>query len=237
MERIGWWRTSFGEAEINRLRVSVLNKNISQGPVTEEFEADIARYLNVPYVVATTSGSAAIYLALTSLGLKQGDEVIIPDRTWIATAHAVMLAGATPVLCDVRSDVPVFDLEDVERKITAKTKILLPVHLNGRSTDMSALKNIAQKHDLFVVEDACQALFSKSPQGYLGTTSDAGCFSLGTTKLIATGQGGFVVTHDKTRYERLKLLRNHGVSNYYADKWNCFGFNFKFTDLLASFGI
>lgn len=234
---IRWWKTSFGEAEIRKLAEAVTKEHISQGPVTAEFEERISKALDVPYAVATTSGSAALVLALMSLGIGPGDEVIIPNRTWIATAHAALLVGARVVLADVRSDIPIIGLTEVEEKVSQRTKAVIPVHINGRGVDMEEMAILSKRHGLFIIEDACQALFSRNSCGFLGTQSDIGCFSLGVTKLISTGQGGVAVTRSEKIYERMRLARNHGVVDLFADRWVGFGFNFKFTDLLASFGL
>ena len=204
MPKVSWWRTSLGEEEIQKLRQSVSEEHISQGPVTEEFETRFAEALNVPYAVATTSGSVAILLALMALGIGRDDEVIMPDRTWIATAHAALFLGAKPVLVDVRPDVPTIDVAQIKSKITDRTKAIIPVHINGRGGDMEEIQTLAIEYGLLVVEDACQALFSKNSAGFLGTQSDAGCFSLGVGKLISTGQGGVVVTRSRDTYEKLK---------------------------------
>ena len=234
---ISWWRTSFGDREVEKLRESVQKECIGQGLVTEEFEEEISLALNVPFVVATTNGSAALYMALLSLGIGHGDEVIIPNRTWIASANAILLTGAKVVLVDVRSDLPLIDVAQIQSKITTQTKALMPVHLNGRSADMQEIQRLAEKFGIPIIEDACQAFFSSNSSGYLGTQSDVGCFSLGLTKLVSTGQGGFVVTKNRDVYERLKFIRNHGVTDEFAESYDQFGFNFKFTDLLASFGL
>ena len=234
---ISWWRTSFGDREVEKLRESVQKECIGQGLVTEEFEEEISLALNVPFVVATTNGSAALYMALLSLGIGHGDEVIIPNRTWIASANAILLTGAKVVLVDVRSDLPLIDVAQIQSKITTQTKALMPVHLNGRSADMQGIQRLAEKFGIPIIEDACQAFFSSNFNGYLGTQSDVGCFSLGVTKLVSTGQGGFVVTKNRDVYERLKCIRNHGVTDEFTESYDQFGFNFKFTDLLASFGL
>lgn len=234
---ISWWRTSFGDREVEKLRESVQKECIGQGLVTEEFEEEISLALNVPFVVATTNGSAALYMALLSLGIGHGDEVIIPNRTWIASANAILLTGAKVVLVDVRSDLPLIDVAQIQSKITTQTKALMPVHLNGRSADMQGIQRLAEKFGIPIIEDACQAFFSSNSSGYLGTQSDVGCFSLGVTKLVSTGQGGFVVTKNRDVYERLKCIRNHGVTDEFTESYDQFGFNFKFTDLLASFGL
>jgi dTDP-4-amino-4,6-dideoxygalactose transaminase len=192
--------------------------------------------MDVPYAVATTSGTMALMLAFVALGIKPGDEVIIPDRTFIATAHAALVLGAKIVLVDCLPDSPALDVSKVREKITPKTKAIVPVHLNGRSVDMSALHQIAKEHNLLVIEDAAQAPFSHNQFGYLGAQSDAGCFSLGMTKLISTGQGGMVITSNPQTYEQLKLVRTHGVSDVFEGDFNKVGFNCKFTDIQASIG-
>lgn len=156
---ISWWRTSFGDREVEKLRESVQKECIGQGLVTEEFEEEISLALNVPFVVATTNGSAALYMALLSLGIGHGDEVIIPNRTWIASANAILLTGAKVVLVDVRSDLPLIDVAQIQSKITTQTKALMPVHLNGRSADMQGIQRLAEKFGIPIIEDACQAFF------------------------------------------------------------------------------
>lgn len=234
---IRWWRTSFGREEVRGITQAIADEHISQGPLTARFESAFARSLGVPYAVATTSGSAALMMALMALGVGPGDEVILPNRTFVATAHAALLLGAKVVLVDVLPHITALDVSQVERRITRRTKAIMPVHLSGRAVDMAALRKVARKHGVSVVEDACQALFSRGHGGFLGTLSDAGCFSLGVTKLISTGQGGVVVTRSRKIYEQLKLVRNHGVADTFEAVYGVKGFNFKFTDLQASLGL
>ncbi len=226
-----------GEEEAAAIARSIANENISQGEMTAEFEAQISRLLGVPYTVATTSGSAAIVLALLAAGVGPGDEVIVPNRTWIATAHAPLLIGAKVVLIDVAKDTLLMDVAQLESKITKKTKAIIPVHLNGRSVDMEAVNRIASSHGIKVIEDAAQALCSKNKAGNLGKQSFAGCFSLSVAKIITTGQGGFVVTHDESTYHRLRLIRTHGISDVINCSFTMPGFNFRFTDIQASIGL
>lgn len=234
---IHWWRTSLGSAEIEGLTHAVSSRQISQGPLTVEFEAAIAAALQVPFAVATTSGSAALLMALLALDVGRDDEVIVPNRTFVATAHAALLIGAKVVLVDTLPDRPTMDVRQVERCITPRTRAIVPVHLNGRAVDIEGIRALARERGIRVVEDAAQALFSKTTRGYLGTEGDAGCFSLGMTKLISTGQGGVVVTRSAEVYAKLKLIRNHGVTDGLSDEYPRMGFNFKFTDLLASVGL
>lgn len=237
-DMINWWQTSFGEEEVSHVVQSIRNQNISQGKVTREFELRLSEYLGVDHVVATSSGSTALMLSLIAVGISPGDEVIVPNRTWIATAHAAHLLGAKVVLVDVEPNRPVLNLADLEAKITPRTKAIMPVHMNGRAVDMKALKTVAKKHGLHIIEDAAQAIGSKNESGFLGTQSDIGCFSLSVAKTIATGQGGFAVTNRKELAQRLRAIRTHGVENVIEPKeWNIAGFNFRFTDIQASIGL
>lgn len=237
-KKIPWWRTSFGEEEIQRIADSIRNECISQGKVTAQFERNLAEFLEIEHVIAVSNGSIALMMALMALGIVPGDEVIVPNRTWIATAHAVHLLGAKVILVDVEPDRPIIDAKQIEECITSKTKGMIPVHLNGRSADMEKIRDIARRHSLFVIEDAAQAIGSRNADGYLGTQSDVGCFSLSVTKTIATGQGGFAATNDIELAKRMRAIRTHGVENVKEpESWMMPGFNFRFTDLQASIGI
>jgi dTDP-4-amino-4,6-dideoxygalactose transaminase len=234
---ISWWRTTFGEEEIDRVAKAIKGEHLSQGPIVVEFEELLAEYFGVPYVVATTSGSVAILMALMAAGIGPGDEVLVPNRTWIATAHAPVVLGASVKLVDVEAERPIIDSSKIEEAMTLRTKAIIPVHLNGRSADMREINRIAQKYGLRVIEDAAQAMGSRNADGLLGTQSDMGCFSLSVAKIIATGQGGFVVTRDKSLYEKLIAIRTHGVGSVIDAQWTQLGFNFRFTDVLAAIGI
>lgn len=236
--QINWWRTSFGEEEIRRVAESIRTECVSQGKVTREFEQKLEDFLQVRHVVAVASGSVALLSALMAIEIKPGDEVIVPNRTWIATAHAVKLLGAKVIPVDVEVDRPIIDANQVSHAITSRTRAIIPVHMNGRSADMRQIREIAKQNHLFVIEDAAQAIASKNADGFLGTQSDIGCFSLSVAKTIATGQGGFAVTNNDSLAEKLRSIRTHGVENVKdPGKWVMAGFNFRFTDVLASIGI
>lgn len=237
MDKIHWWRTTFGRPEVDRISEAVANENISLGEVTQAFESQLARRLGTEHAVATTSGSTALLVALESLGIGEGDEVIVPNRTWIATAHAIQRVGAKPVLVDVRSDLPILDEANIEDALTPRTRAILPVHLNGRGVDMRRVTELAEKHDLVVVEDASQALFSKGDSGMLGTLSHAGAFSLSVAKLISTGQGGFVVTDDEEVANRARRIRRHGVTDVLHPEFTTPGFNYRITDIQSAIGL
>lgn len=236
-QRVPWWRTRFGEAEIRRVASAIEGEHISQGALTAEFEHELARILGVPHVVATTSGSMALLMALMATGIRAGDEVIVPNRTWIATAHAPYLLGAKPVFVDVEAGRPIIDAGRIEEHITPRTRAILPVHLNGRAADMAEIQRVAEKHGLTVIEDAAQAFMSRNAAGWLGTQSALGCFSLSVAKLIATGQGGFIAVRDQTLYDKLLALRTHGIASVIHPVWEQPGFNFRFTDIQAAIGL
>lgn len=234
---ISWWRTQFGAEELASIENAIADENISMGYVTAQFEKELAAALDVPYAVAVTSGSMALLLAMVALGVEKDDEVIIPNRTFIATAHAALLVGAKVVLVDTKAANSNIDASQIEAKITTRTKAIIPVHLNGRSCDMGEINRIAAKYKLAVIEDAAQAIFSRCADGCLGTLGDVGCFSLGMTKLISSGQGGLVVTRDRETYEKLTLVRNHGVVDTFDGNYSMPGFNGKITDIQSAAGI
>ncbi|MBI3553529.1 MAG: DegT/DnrJ/EryC1/StrS family aminotransferase [Elusimicrobia bacterium] len=234
---IPYWKTVVGEAEAEMAKKAVLAGHLSMGRETEEFERRFAQILGMPYAVCTTSGSAAIYMAVAAAGIGPGDEVLVPNRTFVATAHSVLLAGASVRLVDVHNDDPLIDEDAIESRVTKKTRAIIVVHLNGNSADMAKVRRVAKKHGLTVIEDAAQAFYSQDGRGFLGAQSDLGCFSLGVTKFITTGQGGVVVTRSAKLHEELLLARNHGVVGTYKAEYPRFGFNLKFSDVLASVGL
>ncbi len=236
---IPWWRIEFGSAEVNAVSRAIRDECISQGPVTRLFERRLMEHLGVRHVVATSSGSAAIAMSLMVLNVGRGDQVIVPNRGWIATANAVQLLGAEPVFADVEKKRPVLEVRALEKLITKRTKVIVPAHLNGRSVRMAPIHRLAREHGLSIVEDAAQALFSKNGKGYLGTQGDLGCFSLSMAKICSTGQGGFVVTNDDHIAYRLRAIRTHGVENVIdPGAWGSeLGFNFRITDVQSSLGL
>lgn len=213
---------------------------INEGDVTTEFENEIAELVDAKHAIATTSGTAAIFLGLAAVGIGHGDEVLVPDVTFIATANAVTLAGATPILVDVAADSLNMCLESADKALTSRTKGIVPVHVSGRGADMRTIMEFAQAHRLFVVEDAAEALLSKHDGRYLGTFGHAGCFSFSPNKTITTGQGGMIVTNDDELAIRLRQLKDQGrpVRGTGGDDLHpAIGFNFKLTNLQAAVGL
>jgi perosamine synthetase len=238
--KIPWWVPEIGSKEYDLVK-GVLDSNyINDGDVTEQFEHQLAQLLDVKYVVAVTSGTTAITLALAGLGVGVGDEVLVPDVTFIATANAVKLAGAKPVLVDVDPRTLNIDPEAAERAVTARTRAIVPVHVSGRAAAMDAILTLARRHGLFVVEDAAEGFLSRHGGRYLGTLGHAGCLSFSPNKTITTGQGGAVLTNDDRLHVRLRELKDQGrpVRGTGGDDiHHSIGYNFKFTNLQAAVGL
>lgn len=238
--RVAWWTPVFGRAEGQGVLDVLESGFVNDGPVTAALERRLATILDVPHAVATTSGTAALFLALAAVGLGPGDEVIVPDVTFVATANAVRLTGATPVLADVDPASFCLDPRAAERVLTPRTRAIVPVHVSGRPGPLDALVAFARRHDLFVVEDAAEALGSRLNGRALGTIGHAGAFSFTANKLITTGQGGLVVTRDPAISRRLRMLKDQGRAERGTggpDVHTAVGYNFKFTDLQAAVGL
>jgi perosamine synthetase len=240
MKKINWWMPQIGDEE-KKLINQVLDNNFpNEGEFTTLFENRIAALVGSKYAVATTSGTTAIFLSLKALGIGPGDEVVVPDITFIATANAVDLCGATPVLVDVEPTGLTIDPACFKKAITANTKAVIPVHVSGRGADMTALAEIASSHSIHIVEDAAEALLSLQKGKCLGTFGITGCFSFSPNKTITTGQGGIIVTDNDSIYLRLKELKDQGRpvrGTGGDDLHNSIGYNFKFTDLQAALGL
>jgi len=216
------------------------SRYLNEGEVTTRFERTLADFLGVRHCVAVTSGTAALTLALMALGIGRGDEVIVPDFTFIATANAVRLAGADVKLVDIEPGRFTLDAERVLRSVGRRTKAILSVDVNGRAASYAELEAIAAEKELFLVCDAAEALGSRSSDRYLGTYGNAGCFSFSANKTITTGQGGLIATSDTNMYHRLLELKDQGrrIRGTGGDDLHpVMGYNFKFTNLQAAVGL
>lgn len=240
MKKIPWWEPKV-EKEDYRFIARALEENfVNEGPLVVRFERAITRLTRSGNAVATTSCTAAMFLALKALGIGQGDEVIVPDITFIATANAVTLSGATPILVDVEPKRLTIDVGALERAITKKTRAIIPVHVSGRAADMASILRLARKYKLFVIEDAAEALGSRKNNRHLGTFGDIGCFSFAANKTVATGQGGMAITNNARLAQRMRELRNQGRKARGTggdDIHDTIGFNFRMTDLQAGAGL
>jgi len=229
-----------GPEEYGQVKAVLDSNYLNDGAVTEEFERCIAKLVCAKYALSVTSGTAAITLALMGLDVKPGDEVIVPDITFVATANAVILAGARPVLVDVDRKTLNLDARVLARAITARTRAIVPVHVSGRAANMQDILAIAKQHGLCVVEDAAEAFMSRHMGRYLGTLGNAGCFSFSPNKTITTGQGGMIVTDDDHLFVRFRELKDQGRpvrGTGGDDVHHSIGFNFKFTNLQAAVGL
>jgi len=220
-------------------KIAIKNNFPNEGSLTNIFENKIKKILNVKYLIATTNGTSAIYLALKANGIGYGDEVIIPNITFPATANAVHMTGAKVVLADISKNNLLINLNSLKKNISKKTKAIIPVHISGRGNNIQEIMKIANKKKIKVIEDAAEAFGSKNKDKILGSFGICGCFSFAPNKIITTGQGGLVITNNKKVFLRIKQLKDQGRVNTFNEKnfYHYRGFNFKFTDLQASIGI
>ena len=239
-KKIPWWTPKVEKEDYKFIRQALDANFVNEGPLVAELEKKIASLTGAKYAIATPSGTVAIFLSLKALGIGHGDEVIVPDLTFIATANAVDLCGAKPVLVDVNPADLTISTDAIKKAITPKTKAIIPVHVTGRGADMAVILDIAKKHNLYVIEDAAEALTSKQNGKSLGTFGDAGCFSFSANKTISTGQGGMIVTDNENLYLKLKPLKDQGRPGRGTggdDLHNTIGYNFRMTDLQAGMGL
>ncbi len=209
----------------------------SKGKYIEEFEQRFANYCGCQYGISASSGTTALHLALASLGIGPGDEVIIPTFTMIATAFAVAYTGGKPVLVDAEPETWNIDTAKIEEKITDDTKVILPVHIYGHPCDMKPIMRIAQKHHLWVVEDAAEAHGAEYRGNKAGGIGDVNCFSFYANKIITTGEGGMVVTNDAEIAERARSLKDLAHSKVKRFLHTDIAFNYRMTNIQAAIGL
>lgn len=221
-------------AEEKRAVEGVLDSGIlAQGPRVAEFERAYADYIGVKHAIATSNGTTALYVALLGHGIGEGDEVITTPFTFLASLNSILYTGASPRLVDIDKGFNL-DAAQIEAAITPRTRAIMPVHLFGQPCDMSAILDIAKRHDLLVIEDACQAHgagFEGKRVGSFGT----GCFSFYATKNMTTGEGGMITTNEDDVAARARLLISHGMRVRYQHE--SLGYNFRLTDIAAAIGI
>lgn len=209
----------------------------SAGENIQKFEQEFAQACGAKYGVSCTSGTAALHLALATLGVGRGDEVIIPTFTMIATANAVTYTGAKPVLVDSEPNTWNINVKKIEEKITHRTKVIMPVHTYGHPADMDKILDIAKKYNLYVVEDAAEAHGSEYQGRKIGSIGDIACFSFYANKIITTGEGGMLTTDNEEMAKIARGLRGHAFSEERHFWHNYIGFNYRMTNLQAAIGL
>ena len=223
--------------EINEVRSVLVEKSLTTaanagGKRVQEFENLLASYVKSKYAVAVNSGTAALQAALYALDVKNGDEVLLPSFTFVATANSVVSVGAKPVFVDVLPENYTMDPDDLEKKITKRSKAVMPVHLYGNFAHIQEISEIARKHDLEVIEDAAQSLGTTYKGKQSGTFSSMGCFSMYAAKVVTSGEGGAIVTNDKGIFEKLRKIRNHGMLHPYDTR--ILGLNLRLPEICAA---
>ena len=226
-----------GEEELNNLRQVIENKWLSEGPFSREFLEIIKGFTGAEYAALANNGTLALYLGLKSLGIKENDEVIVPNFTFVASGTCVVFAGAKPVFADVDENNFNIDVSKIGRLITENTKAIMPVHLYGQAADLDPILEIARKHDLKVIEDAAQGYGVFYKGEHVGCIADVGIISFFADKTVTTGEGGVMLTNSDEIHERLRYLRNQGRSKSSTFIHPELGMNFRMTDLQCAVGV
>ena len=226
------------EEEIEAVVAVLRTSRLSLGPVTEQFEAQVAASVSLPHAIAVSSGTAGLHLCIRALGIGEGDDVIVPSFTFIAAANALRYERALPVFVDIEASTLNVDPQRIEEAITPRTRAIMAVHTFGVPAEMSAILEIAARHGLVVIEDACEAIGAEYLGRKVGTMGQAGVFAFYPNKQITTGEGGMVVTADETLARRVRALRNQG--RYETDDWfqhSELGFNYRTSEINCALGL
>lgn len=241
-------RTQLTKKEFDIIQKPLESGWVVQGPYTQEFEKKFSEFVDVKESIAVSSCTSALHLSLAALNFKPGDEAIVPAFTWISTANVVEHLGGKVVFCDIDLSTFNIDISKIEKKITPRTKAILPVHLFGLSANMNPIIEIAKKHNLFVIEDAACGFGSKYSNKHVGTFGDTGCFSFHPRKAITTGEGGMVTTNNSELARKIRSMRDHGAAMsdfqrhhgsrpYLLAEHPYAGYNYRMTDIQASIGL
>jgi len=235
---VPFFEPSFSKEEVTAVTKVIREGWVSQGKEIEEFERKLARFLGVKYVITVNSGTAALEIAQRALGIEK-KEVITTVTSVAPTTNAIIHSGNKPIFVDVSIKDYNIDTRQVEKHITKNTAVIMPVHLYGKPCNMDEIMEISEKYNITVIEDCAQSLGAKWKEKKTGTFGKIGCFSLNITKLITTGQGGFIATNDKKVALRASIIRNYGLvakpNNFY--NYDLFGHNFKLTNFQAALGL
>jgi dTDP-4-amino-4,6-dideoxygalactose transaminase len=246
------WKISLSELNFDQREQKAVDRVIKRkwltmGETVERLEADFAAFTGAKHAVALSSGTAALHLAVIAAGIRPGDEVIVPSLSFVASSNAILYAGAKPVFADISAlDDLNLSCQDLEGKITARTKAAMVVHYGGYLADMESIKKIAGSHRLLVIEDSAHAIGAALNSRMAGTLGDLGCFSFFSNKNMATGEGGMIVTDSGRLAKKLRLLRSHGMTSVTLDRFKGhshsydvvdLGYNYRMTEISAALGI
>lgn len=244
---IPYGRQTIDDDDIQAVCEVLRSDFLTTGPKVGEFEKTVAEYVGAKYAVAVSNGTAALHVACLAAGISNGDEVITTPITFAASANCVLYCGGVPVFADINTRTYNIDPDDIEKKITSKTKAIIPVHFTGQPCDLDTIHAIAAKNNLIVIEDAAHALGAEYKGKKIGGLSDMTVFSFHPVKHITTGEGGMITTNNKQLFERLKLFRTHGITrdkslmNNKEDGWFYeqleLGYNYRITDFQCALGI
>jgi dTDP-4-amino-4,6-dideoxygalactose transaminase len=246
-EFLPYGRQTIDEDDIKRVEEVLRSDYLTTGPNIDLFEKTVASYVGAKYAVAFANGTAALHGACFAAGIGNGDEVITTPMTFAASANCVLYVGGKVVFADINPNTYNIDPEDIERKITDKTKAIIPVHYTGQSVDLDKIHEIAKKHNLIVIEDGAHALGSKYKGKKIGALSDMTMFSFHPVKAVTTGEGGIITTNNERLYRRLCQFRTHGITRdpgylleyhgpwYYEQQF--LGYNYRMTDIQAALGV
>ncbi|MCK4427900.1 MAG: DegT/DnrJ/EryC1/StrS family aminotransferase [candidate division Zixibacteria bacterium] len=246
------WRVALSDLNFDHRERRIVNQVIrnrwlTMGEMVKKLERNFANFLGVRHAFGVSSGTAALHLALRTLNIKNEDEVLVPSLSFVASSNAILYVGAKPVFVDITS-LSDFNMscDDLEEKITRKTRAIMVVHYGGYLADMDRIKRIAKKHNLFVIEDAAHAIGAKFKSRMAGGIGDIGCFSFFSNKNMATGEGGMIVTNRNKFAEKIRLLRSHGMTSMTWDRHKGYaysydvtelGYNYRMTEINAALGI
>lgn len=209
----------------------------SKGEYVNRFESNFASYIGVSHATAVCNGTVALHLALLALGLGEGDEVLVPTLTYIASVNAISYTGAKPVFVDSRPDTWQIEIEELKSSISNRTKAILAVHLYGHPCDMNKLRDLAREHGLYLIEDSAEALGSEFEGQKTGSFGDIATFSFYGNKTITTGEGGMVVTNDETLYRRVNHFKGQGLAQFREYWHDIIGYNYRMTNICAAIGL
>ncbi|MFB6201235.1 MAG: DegT/DnrJ/EryC1/StrS family aminotransferase [Halorhabdus sp.] len=237
VEEISQVKPYLGRAEIENLRRTIEDRWITEGSFCEEFRERILERTGAEYAVLTLNGTVSLFQGLLALGIDDGDEVIVPDFTFYSSASSVVFTGAEPIFVDVDPETFQLNPADVAKRVTDRTAAIMPVHMYGQAGEMDAIRDLAEEHDLAIIEDAAQGFGAYYGDDHLGTLGDVGIISFYADKSLTTGEGGVVLTDDEEIYERLVQLKNFGRTETGTFVHPTLGLNFRFTDLQAAVGV